>query len=65
MIQPARHVRNRGARIADVAPLHGDYYILRESYRRRKMYCGHARLCVFVSVCLSAAVRSHYCTNPM
>jgi len=29
-------------------------YILRESY------CGHARLCV----CLSAAVRPHYCTDP-
>jgi len=28
--------------------------------RRRKMYCGHARLCV----CLSAAVRPHYCTDP-
>jgi len=27
------------------------------SRRRRKMYCGHARLCV----CLSAAVRPHYC----
>jgi len=24
------------------------------------MYCGHARLCV----CLSAAVRPHYCTDP-
>ena len=30
------------------------------SCRRRKMYCGHARL----SVCLSAAVRPHYCTDP-
>jgi len=28
--------------------------------RRRKMYCGHARLCV----CLSAAVRPHCCTDP-
>ena len=27
---------------------------------RRKMYCGHVRLCV----CLSAAVRPHYCTDP-
>ena len=32
------------------------------SRRRRKMYCGHARLCM--SVCLSAAVRPHYCTDP-
>jgi len=32
------------------------------SRRRRKMYCGHARLCV--CVCLSAAVRPHYCTDP-
>ena len=30
------------------------------SRRRRKMYCGHARLCV----CLSAAVRPHYCADP-
>ena len=30
------------------------------SRRQRKMYCGHARL----SVCLSAAVRPHYCTDP-
>jgi len=30
------------------------------SRRRCKMYCGHARLCV----CLSAAVRSHYFTDP-
>jgi len=28
--------------------------------RRRKMYCGHVRLCV----CLSAAVRPHYCMDP-
>jgi len=40
------------------------------SRRRRKMYCGHARLCVCLyvcvclSVCLSAAVRQHYCTDP-
>jgi len=40
------------------------------SHRRRKMYCGHARLfvcqsvCVSVCVCLSAAVRPHYCTDP-
>jgi len=38
------------------------------SRRRRKMYCGHARLCVCLSVCLcvclSAAVPPHYCTDP-
>jgi len=34
------------------------------SRRRRKMYCGHARLCVCVCVCLSTAARPHYCTNP-
>ena len=38
------------------------------SRRRRKMYCGHARLCVCVcvclSVCLSTAVCPHYCTDP-
>ena len=30
------------------------------SRRRRKMYCGHARLRVY----LSAAIRPHYCTDP-
>jgi len=30
------------------------------SRRRCKMYCGHARLCV----CLSVAVRPHYCMDP-
>jgi len=35
------------------------------SRRRRKMYCGHAGLCVCLSVCLSAAVRPHYCTTQM
>jgi len=34
------------------------------SRRRSKMYCGHARLCVCLSVCLSAAVRPQYCTDP-
>ena len=34
------------------------------SRRRRKMYCDHARLCVCLSVCLSAAVGPHYCTDP-
>ena len=29
------------------------------SRRRRKMYYGHARLCVCVSICLSAAAYSH------
>jgi len=27
------------------------------------MYCGHARLCVCLSVCLSAAACPHYCTD--
>ena len=33
---------------------------------RRKMYCGHARarLCVCLSVCLSAAACPYYCTDP-
>jgi len=34
------------------------------SRRRHKMYCGHVRLCVCLSVCLSAAVRPHYCPDP-
>ena len=40
----------------------------RVSRRRRKMYCGHARLCVCLCVCLSvslsAAACPHYCTEP-
>ena len=32
----------------------------RVSRRRRKMYCGPARLCV----CLSTAACAHYCTDP-
>ena len=28
------------------------------------MYCGHARLCVCLSVRLSAAACPHYCTDP-
>jgi len=30
-------------------------------HRRRKMYSGHTRLCV----CLSVAVCPHYCTHPV
>jgi len=33
------------------------------SRRRRKVYCGHARL-LCLSVCLSAAIRPHRCTDP-
>jgi len=36
----------------------------RVSRRPREMYCGYARLCVCVSVCLSAAACPHYCTDP-
>ena len=36
------------------------FITFRVSRRRRKMYCGHPRL----SVCLSAAARPHYCTDP-
>jgi len=38
----------------------------RVSRRPREMYCGHAHLCVSVSVCvcLSAAACQHYCMDP-
>jgi len=38
----------------------------RVSRRRRKMYCGHPRLCVCLClyVCLSAAACLQYCTDP-
>ena len=35
----------------------------RVSRRRREMYCGHARLCACLSLCLSAAACLHYCTD--
>jgi len=43
-----------------------DFITFCVSRRRREMYCGHRRLCVCVcvSVCLSAAVRPHYCADP-
>jgi len=34
------------------------------SRRRHEMYCGHPRLCVCLSVCLSAAACLHYCKDP-
>ena len=34
------------------------------SRRPREVYCGHARLCVCLSVYLSAAACLHYCTDP-
>jgi len=34
------------------------------SHRRRKMYCGHVRLCDCLSVCLSAAACLQYCMDP-
>ena len=34
------------------------------SRRPREMYCGHAHLCVCLSVCLSAAACPYYCMDP-
>ena len=47
---------------ATILRLNRNTYIItfRLSRRPRKMYCGHARLCV----CLSAAACLHYCTDP-
>ena len=39
-------------------------FTFRVSRRRREMYCGYARLCVCLSVCLSAAACLHHCTDP-
>jgi len=38
----------------------------RVSRRRREMYCGDARLCLSVCMCVcrSAAACPHYCTDP-
>jgi len=36
----------------------------RVSRRPREMYCGHARQCVCLCVCRSAAACLHYCTDP-
>jgi len=38
-------------------------FTFRVSRRPREMYCGHARLCVCLSVCLSAVACPHYCTD--
>jgi len=40
------------------------FVTFRVSRRRREMYCGHARLCVCLSVCLFAAACLHYWTEP-
>jgi len=37
------------------------FVTFRVSRRRREMYIGHARLCLFV--CLSLAAFPHYCTD--
>jgi len=39
-------------------------FTFRVSRRPREMYCDHARLCVSLCVCLSAAACPHYCTDP-
>ena len=38
--------------------------MFRVSCRQCKMYIGHGRLCVCVSVSLSLAVVPHYCSDP-
>ena len=70
-----RHLTTRHTRTythtqsAKTQPCHSAVVIITfcVSSRRRKMYCGHKRLCVCLcvclSVCLSAAVRPHYCTD--
>jgi len=40
------------------------FFTFRVSRRRCEMYSGQARLCVCLSVCLSLAAFSHYCTDP-
>jgi len=40
------------------------FVTFRVSRRPREMYCGHARLCVCMSVCLSAAACPRYCRDP-
>ena len=49
---------------SDAALLSRFLVTFRVSRRRREMYCGHTRLCVCVSVSLSAAPCVHYCTDP-
>jgi len=56
----ARHSSSgRAAMMLDILVI-----TFRVSRRPREMYCGHARLCVCVSVCLSAAACLHYYTDP-
>jgi len=59
MLRVTHSGRNWGRRLmSTIALLHF------ASRRRRKIYCGHARLCVCLCVCLSAAACPHYCTDP-
>ena len=55
LIKQIRQVRQRVGQ---------DVVTFRVSRRPREMHCGNARLCVCLSVCLSAAARPHYCTDP-
>jgi len=55
LIEQIRQVRQRVGQ---------DVVTFRVSRRPREMHCGNARLCVCLSVCLSAAARPHYCTDP-
>jgi len=65
------HTAHRVLRVSGVSRISFRGYKFNSDYiltfcvsrRRRKMY-GHARLCVCLSVCLSAAVRPHCCTDP-
>jgi len=50
---PARDTLSRGNDCSSTAR----FITFRVSRRRRKMYCGHARLCVCLSVCLSVRSR--------
>jgi len=62
-----------GLRFVAITNMNAKYFFatnwlirFRVSRRRREMYFGYARLrvCVCVSVCLSAAACLHYCTDP-
>jgi len=55
VVKPAKLLNNNWLDICKLAMI-----TFCVSRRRRKMYCGNARLCV----CLSVAVRPHYCTDP-
>jgi len=58
-------VLNKGCWLTWVDQYNGCKMVVRVSRRPREMYCGHARLCVCLSIlCVCPRLHAHYCTEP-